>query len=330
VLELSGVGFHFRRRDWILRNVSLAAPQGTVTAVLGRNGTGKTTLIRCAAGLLDPQEGAVVREGAVGFVPQAHGGAFAYSALDMVVMGRARHIRLFATPGRDDRRAALRAMDRVGVMHLKSRSFPTLSGGEQQLVLIARAVASECPILALDEPSSGLDLRNQAEVLVLLRSLADTGLTVLLTTHHPDHAMYVADFAVLMMGVGDVRTGPASALLTDDALSALYDVDVHTVTYPARGADHRAIISRYDADDYVLDHNGCMSASSMAGWAEGEPERSSLMNPRHEHPKEPPARHPEETRPVESAFGREQVTDADAEDKPNDMLAGQREDKPEQ
>jgi hypothetical protein len=80
----------------------------------------------------------------------------------------------------------------------------------------------------------------------------------------------------------------------------------------------------------VLYHNGCISASSVAGWAEGEPERSSLMSPRHEHPEEPLARHPEETRPVESAFGREQVTNASAEDKPNDMLAGQREDEPEQ
>lgn len=249
MLELSGVGFHYRDRDWVLRDVGFEAPAGSVTAVLGPNGRGKTTLVRCVAGLLTPQEGVVTRDGAVGFVPQARGGAFAYHVIDMVVMGRARHVRLFGTPSRADREAAIDALTRVGVAHLGDRPFPTLSGGEQQLVLIARAIASSCPILALDEPSSGLDLHNQAEVLSLLRSLAESGMTVLLTTHHPDHAMYVADHVVLMMGLSDIRAGRAEEMLTDTALSALYDVDVRTISYPQDGREQRAIITRYDRGD---------------------------------------------------------------------------------
>ncbi|MEJ7629244.1 MAG: ABC transporter ATP-binding protein [Nocardioidaceae bacterium] len=246
MLELDGVGFHYPGREWVFRDVSFRAPAGSVTAVLGPNGRGKTTLVRCAAGLSAPQEGAVVRAATVGFVPQAHGGVFAYRALDMVVMGRARHVRLFATPRRADRAVALDAMERTGVAHLRDRPFPTLSGGEQQLVLIARAVASECPILALDEPSTGLDLRNQAQILSLLGTLAASGMTVLLTTHHPDHAMFLADYVVLMMGVGDVRTGEAAALLDDSTLSSLYDVDVRTVTYPHAGSQRRAVVTGYD------------------------------------------------------------------------------------
>lgn len=248
MLELSDVGFHYRGRDWVLRGVGFRVPAGSVTAVLGPNGRGKTTLVRCAAGLLTPQEGVVTRDGPVGFVPQAHGGAFAYRSLDMVVMGRARHVRLFSSPGRADRDAALDAMERVGVAHLGDRPFPTLSGGEQQLVLIARAIASECPILALDEPSSGLDLHNQAQVLSLLRSLAASGMTILLTTHHPDHAMFLADSVVLMMGLSDVLTGQAQELLSEDALSALYGVEVRTVSYPHEGGEHRAIITRYEQE----------------------------------------------------------------------------------
>lgn len=246
MLELSGAGFHYRGRDWVFRNVGFQVPTGSITAVLGPNGRGKTTLVRCAAGMLTPQEGVITRDGSVGFVPQAHGGAFAYRSLDMVLMGRARQVRLFGTPGRADQQAAHDAMERVGVRHLGERPFPTLSGGEQQLVLVARAIASDCPILALDEPSTGLDLHNQAQVLSLLRSLAAGGMTILLTTHHPDHAMYLADFVVLMMGGSDVRTGDAAIMLTDQALSDVYGVEVRTVSYHHDGIEQRAVITRYE------------------------------------------------------------------------------------
>ena len=246
MLEMDGVGFGYPRREWIFREVSFRVPAGSVTAVLGPNGRGKTTLVRCAAGLLTPQEGTVLHDGPVGFVPQAHGGAFAYRALDMVVMGRVRQVHVFGTPSRGDRVAALDAMERVGIAHLHDRQFPTLSGGEQQLVLIARAIASECPILALDEPSTGLDLHNQAQILSLLRKLVTDGMAVLLTTHHPDHALYLADSVVLMRGPDDVRTGDAGDLLTDHALSTLYGIEVQTVAYQQNGSDRRAIITRYD------------------------------------------------------------------------------------
>ncbi len=245
---MSGVGFHYPRREWIFRDVSFRVPPRSVTAVLGPNGRGKSTLVRCAAGLLKPGQGTIGHDGPVAFVPQAHGGAFAYRAIDMVVMGRVRQVHVFGTPSRGDRVAALDAMERVGITHLVDRQFPTLSGGEQQLVLIARAIASECPILALDEPAAGLDLNNQAQVLSLLRTLVADGMAVLLTTHHPDHALFLADSVVLMMGPDDVRTGAAADLLTDEALSYLYGIEVRTVAYQQNGIDGRAIITRYGND----------------------------------------------------------------------------------
>ena len=244
MLELDGVGFGYGRQDWVFRDVSFSVLPGSATAVLGPNGSGKTTLVRCAAGLLEPGEGTVRRADGAGYVPQAHGSAFGYSALDMVLMGRARQVGLFRIPGASDRAAASEAMERVGVAGLRDRRFPTLSGGEQQLVLIARAIAAGCPVLVLDEPATGLDLKNQARVLSLLRELMSGGMALLLSTHHPDHALYLADRAVLL-GRGGARTGRAADLLTDRALSALYGVPVRTLPYSDGGTPRRTIVVPY-------------------------------------------------------------------------------------
>lgn len=209
-------------------------------AVLGPNGRGKTTLLRCAAGVLHPREGEVRRRCPVGFVPQAFGSAFAYRALDMVLMGRARHLSAWSSPGRRDRAIANDALQRVGMTALSERPFPTLSGGEQQLVLVARAICSESEVLMLDEPASALDLSNQGRVLTLLRSLANDGLGVVLTTHNPDHAQRIADDVVLM-GANGVRCGTKDSLLDDDALTDLYGVRVKTVRFEHEGVSGRAL-----------------------------------------------------------------------------------------
>ncbi|MEP6648968.1 MAG: ABC transporter ATP-binding protein [Lapillicoccus sp.] len=248
MLELRDIGFAYAAQEWVFRGVSFGLEPGTVTSVLGPNGRGKTTLVRCAAGLLDPQEGEVRREAPTGFVPQARGTAFAFPVREMVVMGRAAHVGVFAVPGRRDRAAADAAMDRVGIVDLADRAFPTLSGGEQQLVLVARAVASGHPVMVLDEPATGLDLRNQGVVLALVRSLADDGLTVLLTTHHPDHALFVSDAVVLMRGPRDVRHGRAADLLSEAELSALYGVPVHEVDVPGGEPRRRALVTGYTTE----------------------------------------------------------------------------------
>lgn len=223
MLELSGVGCGYAPDRWVFRNVGFNVPRGSVTAILGPNGSGKTTLVRCAAGLLQPREGTVWRQDTVGYVPQAHGSSFAYRVMDMVLMGRTRRIGLFRSPGTADRASAMAALERVGIAELGQRLFPTLSGGEQQLVLIARAIAAECPTLILDEPATGLDLKNQVRVLTMLRELATAGFSLLLSTHHPDHALFLADSVVLMRKDG-VHTGSAARLLTAQELSALYGV----------------------------------------------------------------------------------------------------------
>jgi len=261
VLELADLGHRYPETGWVFRHVSFEVPPGSVTVVLGPNGRGKTTLVRCAAGLVKPEEGSVRHDGTIGFVPQARGGAFAYRAVDMVVMGRVRQVSLFGTPSRDDRVAALDAMERVGMGHLAERQFPTLSGGEQQLVLIARAIASESPALVLDEPTTGLDLHNQAQILSLLRKLVADGMSLLLTTHHPDHALFLADTVVLMGGPDAVTFGAADDLLTEEMLSRLYDIDVRMVTYLEDGSERRAVVTGYGGSSEI----GTVTKSARSG-----------------------------------------------------------------
>ncbi|MBG0740561.1 ABC transporter ATP-binding protein [Paeniglutamicibacter antarcticus] len=252
MLELDHVAYGYRAAEHIFRDVSFRVSAGTATAVLGPNGSGKTTLVRCAAGLLAPTEGTITRLETVGYVPQAHSSSFAYRALDMVLMGRARQVRIFRSPGAADRFAALRAMERVGIADLADRLFPTLSGGEQQLVFIARAIATGCPLLVLDEPSTGLDLKNQVRVLTLLRDLKADGMALLLSTHEPDHALYLADSVVLMHRDG-VVAGSAAELLTAAQLSGLYGVGVSTLEYQeGNGARRRTVVPRYGSAKTLL------------------------------------------------------------------------------
>ncbi|MFP3117064.1 ABC transporter ATP-binding protein [Streptomyces sp. Iso 434] len=228
LVEARGLGHRYTKDRWIFRGVDVAARPGRVLGVLGPNGRGKSTLLRLLAGLARPTEGTVTAHAPVAYVPQSHASPFTYSVTDMVLMGRSRHLKAYATPGRRDRELAETALDRVGIAHMAHRSYAELSGGEQQMTLIARALAAECRLMVLDEPVSALDLRNQARVLTLLQELAADGLGIVLTTHHPDHALHLADDAVLVLGPDDVRTGPAAALLDAAALGELYGLPVTT------------------------------------------------------------------------------------------------------
>ena len=157
-----------------------------MAGIIGRNGSGKTTLIRTLLGLIKPHEGHVIHHGAAGYVPQRTEITLPFSVREVVSMGRARHVRLFSALNRHDRRTIDRAMGCTGITDFADRPFHTLSGGERQLVLIARAVAAECDVLVLDEPFTGLDLENQCVTLTLIKRLAkEDDLSVLFSAHAP-------------------------------------------------------------------------------------------------------------------------------------------------
>lgn len=231
MVEAVGLGHWFFPGSWVFRGLHLRVEPGQVLAILGPNGRGKTTLLRCIVGLLRPREGQVRHSGraGIGYVPQLQQTVFDYSVLDMVLMGRARHIRLGSVPGPKDRRIARVALERVGLAHLAERPFSSLSGGERQLVLIARALTVESPVLVLDEPASALDLRNQGRVLELLRHLSREGLAIVLTTHNPQHAFFVADRALLFFSPEEHVTGPVPDVLSEDRLERLYGIPLRVL-----------------------------------------------------------------------------------------------------
>jgi len=245
VLDAAGLGFRYGRSRWIFRGVDLRVGAGEVLAVLGPNAHGKTTLVTCLAGLRNPTEGEVTQRAIIGYVPQSHGATAAFSVLNMVLMGRARFVRAYASPGRADHEAAEAAMERVGIIHLRDRDYQALSGGERQLVLIARALATGCRALVLDEPASALDLRNQARVLGVLHALAEDGMAVVMTSHHPDHALRIADRTLLIVDSADIRIDATARLLTGNTLSCLYGLPVATPEVNIGGQPQRVVVPDY-------------------------------------------------------------------------------------
>ncbi|MBP2366922.1 ABC transporter ATP-binding protein [Pseudonocardia parietis] len=242
MISATAISHRYRADRWIFREVSVDLQPGQVLAVLGPNARGKTTMIKCLAGLLAPTGGEVRHTGTVGYVPQSHAAAVGYPVLEMVLMGRARHVGVFSTPSRTDRDLAADALARVGLDHLAQRPFTQLSGGERQMVLIARALVSGCQTLVLDEPASALDLRNQGRVLAVLDSLAREGMAIVMTTHHPDHALRVAGSTMLIVDPDDVRLGDTTDLLTGETLSELYGLPISTLDVTIGGRDERVVV----------------------------------------------------------------------------------------
>jgi iron complex transport system ATP-binding protein len=168
-------------------------------------------------------------------VPQAHAGTFAFTVFSVVLMGRTAHGGLFAAPSSHDREVAQAMLERLGIAKLAQRPYTQISGGERQLVLIARALAQEPAYVILDEPTASLDFGNQGKVMGQIRQLATEGLGVLFTTHDPNQALAHADRVMLLREGQAIATGDAAAMLTPERLAELYGVAIETV----RGADGR-------------------------------------------------------------------------------------------
>jgi len=229
-------GFFSYGEKPVIEDLSFEISSGDLLAVLGPNGAGKTTLLRCMMGHLKWKRGGSYLDGEpvadmqpkklwsrMAYVPQAKGGYSGQTVEDLVLLGRSSRMGLFAKPGRTDRRAAAAAMERLGIEAYAKRSCRELSGGELQMVLIARAVAADPELLILDEPESGLDFKNQLVVLNTLSDLATQGMACIFNTHYPAHALQRANESLLLWK-GTSLFGQTDRILTEATLAEAFGV----------------------------------------------------------------------------------------------------------
>ncbi len=238
----------FAYASFTLNVAALTFPEARVSAVVGPNGAGKSTLLKCLAAILPAPRGAVFVDGRdlaglsgksrarlVGYVPQEPSFTFNYAVLDFVLTGRAAFLPAFSSPGHEDVEAAREALSFVGLSGFEARPFFELSSGERRLVLIARTLAQRSEILLLDEPTTFLDPRHEAEIMELVRRLAvERGKTVVVTLHALDMAVKYADEMVFMKNGGVVAAGPPSEVLDERLLKSVYDIDMGIVEIGGR------------------------------------------------------------------------------------------------
>ncbi|HCL6186638.1 TPA: ABC transporter ATP-binding protein [Proteus mirabilis] len=239
----------------LIQNLSFYIKQGQIVCLLGANGCGKTTLMRTLLGLLPSLAGHIIIEGkeiskwsptdlakVIAYVPQATHLPFSFKVIDMVIMGRGAHISFFSMPSSQDKAMAMETLEMLSLSHLAHRTFDTLSGGEKQLVLIARALVQQPKLLIMDEPAASLDFGNQIKLINQIKTLKALGISVFMSTHHPQHAALLADEVILLTPHRHVLQD--KLLLTPEHLAQLYnvkptDIQAHFYAYPDNNNPYR-------------------------------------------------------------------------------------------
>ena len=240
ILSLKDVQFQYGLENpLVLDKLSLNIPSGKITAILGPNGTGKTTMLHLMLGLLKPSSGQIEIGGKphggysrrdlsqmIGLVPQFESIPFNFTVFEYVLLGRSPYLNPFQQPGDEDHEIACNALEAAGILNLAEKPVMEISGGERQLVQIARVFTQGTPIMLLDEPTAHLDLQNQNRILTLLRKLAAGGSTAVLTTHDPNAAIFAADHFVLMDKGQIYAQGSVEEVITSENLSGIYQIPI--------------------------------------------------------------------------------------------------------
>lgn len=236
MLSVNHLSFSYPQRQ-VLRDINFTISEGRLVSLLGPNGTGKSTLFRCILNLLAGFDGKVFINGVdtgqislpqlaklIAYIPQMHYPAFNYSVLDMVLMGTSAHLSAFAVPGVKELEQAHASLSLLGVGELAERNYMQISGGEQQLVLIARAISQDSRLLIMDEPTASLDFGNQVRVMKCIKSLVAKGYTILQATHNPNQAFAYSDQIIAMQGGTIIADGTPQEVVNAELINELYGI----------------------------------------------------------------------------------------------------------
>ncbi|MFV0481940.1 MAG: ABC transporter ATP-binding protein [Campylobacteraceae bacterium] len=238
MIEIKDLSCGYKHKT-IIKNFSIEASKGEILCLLGPNGIGKTTLFKTIIGFLKPLSGEIFIDGKninnlndkqrasiIGYVPQSHIPPFPFRVLDVVLMGRTPKLDMFESPSKKDEEISKEALNKLKISHLTYRIYTELSGGERQMVLIARALASQTSMLILDEPTSNLDFGNQVRVLEHINKLADEGLCIIMTSHYPEHVFQTNCKVALIQNKDTIIKGSAKEVITAQNLHDTYNIDV--------------------------------------------------------------------------------------------------------
>jgi iron complex transport system ATP-binding protein len=248
--------FHYSGGKEILSDVNICVRDNQILTILGSNGVGKTTLLKCMLGLLKWTAGETRIDGRpiagmkhqefwkkIGYVPQAKLSAFAYTVEEMVLLGRNAHLKMGGLPRAEDVKIMEESLSAIGVRYLRHKLCSRISGGELQMVLIARALAAKPSLLILDEPESNLDFRNQIIVLDAVRRLSrEKQISSIVNTHYPEHALSISDLTLLLCGDGTSVCGDSASIITEPYLRKAFGVHVKICDIPVEQSSYTCVL----------------------------------------------------------------------------------------
>lgn len=235
MIEAQNIYFGYDNKRNILEEISFKVKKGELCAIFGPNGVGKSTLFKCIIGFLKPKRGNIYIENKdikkmpiedisklIAYVPQEHKPPFPYLVKEIVLMGRTPHLGGIFGPKKEDKEKALEAMETIGISYLADRPYTELSGGQRQLVLLARALVQETKAMVLDEPTSALDFRNQMMIWDTLRKLTKKGMPIIVSVHDPNHMLWFCDRVIILHNKKIIANGNPNNVLNEEVLKVLY------------------------------------------------------------------------------------------------------------